>query len=349
MESKTILIVDDEEAVLSVLKDSLTVLGSDYRILTAQDGKNALEFLEKYRIDLIVTDYHLQGMSGLELLEMTHNIQPNMRVIFITAYGSDEVEEKVNRLKAFAYLTKPLDLDTFRSVVKQAFGDLDTSHPGVVIYTEDIKSQISQTLLYLKKATNANFAMLVDTFDNLYVTVGDIGKVHKETLSAYVNTSLVILEKTGDLLGDDHSSSSWLSRQGTVEDLFAGKVDRKRILIVLLNHLTRSQSDMDISKVFQTAAVRLGEIFVDSTRTEKKSLFGQGFNQAMQSELDKLFTDDFEVTFSTNDPEIPMRSDAPDSERFAMSYEEALAVGLILPTRENQAVVKKSASNLKGE
>ncbi len=104
MDTKTILIVDDEESVLVVLKNSLMKLGHEFRILTALDANTALKFMEKYQVDLLITDYRLQGMNGLELLEMVHNVQPNTRVIFITAYGSEKVEAEVKRLKTFAYL-----------------------------------------------------------------------------------------------------------------------------------------------------------------------------------------------------------------------------------------------------
>jgi len=68
MDTKTILIVDDEESVLVVLKNSLMKLGHEFRILTALDAATALKFMEKYQVDLLITDYHMQGMNGLELL-----------------------------------------------------------------------------------------------------------------------------------------------------------------------------------------------------------------------------------------------------------------------------------------
>ena len=335
MSTKTILIVDDEESVLYVLKNSLIKLGHEYRILTAQDGNSALRFFEKYQIDLVVTDYRMNGMNGLELLETIRNVQPSTCVIFITAFGSDEVEAEVSRLKVFAYLKKPLDLATFRSVVKQALGDLSTNRPGVVIHADDINFYITQTIQFLKKEINASCAMVVDIAENVYITVGEIDKMPKEQLVAFVNTALSILDKAGRLLDGETSPSVWLFREGVRDDLFAGRVDSNHLLIVLTSHDPQAQSKNQVVELIQRTVTSLQERLIEVTKNERERIFGQGFNQAVQTELDKLFTDDFELSFSQNNPIANADKLLAQPTQFTMSYEEALAVGLILPTEEN--------------
>lgn len=336
MDTKTILIVDDEESVLFVLKNSLVKLGPDYRILTANDGTSALQFFEKYRIDLVITDYRMKGINGLELLETIKNVQPSTRVIFITAFGSDEVEAEVNRLKAFAYLRKPLDLATFRSVVMQAFEDLTVNRPGVVIHTDDINFHITQALQFLKKAVNARCTMIVDTTENVYVTLGEIEKIRKETLVAFINTSLSILDKAGSMLDGEANASTWLFRRGTHEDLYAGRMDARHLLVVLAVHEAQSSKINQSTELIRKTAAFLESKFAEDAKKANDRIFGLGFNQAVQSELDKLFTDDFEVTVSREKPTSTVENSQPESTQFTMSYEEALSVGLILPTDENE-------------
>lgn len=341
MDVKTILLVDDEEAVLTVLKNSLMGLGQDYRILTAREGREALRYLEKYSVDLIITDYQMSGMNGLELLEMTHSLQPNTRVIFITAFGSDEVEAEVSRLKAFAYLNKPIDLGTFRAIVKQACGDLDISRPGVVIHNDNINSQITKILQSLKKTIDATCILLIDTFEGLYITLGNIERSKKEKLVTSINTALKILEKTGDILDDDACISSQLIRLGTHQDLFANKVDRRRILIVLTSHELDKKNRQAAEIIMKTASY-LGEKFQEARKVEQKWIVDPGFNQAIQTELDKIFSDDFETTLPGLNPESSNHKKNTDSTQFTMSYEEALAVGLILPNSQTGSQTEKT-------
>lgn len=347
MDVKTILIVDDEDAVLTVLKNSLTGLGQDYRILTAREGKEALQFLEKYRIDLIITDYRMSGMNGLELLEMTHHLQPNTRVIFITAFGSDEVEAEVSRLKAFAYLKKPIDLSTFRSIVKQAFGDLDISRPGVVIHKDSSNSQNTKILQSLKKTVDATCILLVDTYEGLYITLGDIERSKKEKLVTSINTALKILEKTDVVLDNDPCISNQLVRQGTHHDLFACRVDRRRIMIVLTRHEADEVKNKQTTEIVKKTASYLGEKINEAGKAEQKWIVDPGFNQAVQTELDKIFSDEFDAALSNQSPLSSVQKNMTVPSQFTMSYEEALAVGLILPNSQPESSTEHTGSTRK--
>jgi DNA-binding NtrC family response regulator len=109
----------------------------------------------QYQIDLAITDYRMNEMTGLELLELIHNVQPATKVIFITAFGSDELEAQVNNLNAFAYLKKPLDLNTFRSIVLQALGDLANNKMGLIIQDDDMNSYVENSLQLIKSKVSA--------------------------------------------------------------------------------------------------------------------------------------------------------------------------------------------------
>jgi CheY-like chemotaxis protein len=120
MAYKRILIIDDEEPVLTILKHSLKKLGPDYEVLTADNGFAALDKLQTQQFDLVVTDYNMEQINGLELIEAINHLQPAARVIMITAYGSDALEAEARRLQVYRYLTKPLEINDFRRVVREA-------------------------------------------------------------------------------------------------------------------------------------------------------------------------------------------------------------------------------------
>jgi DNA-binding NtrC family response regulator len=113
MTGKRILIVDDEVTILSVLKRSLEKLEAGYIVSTATDSRSALAQLGEARFDLVVTDYKMAGMDGLELLQEVRSLQPEARTILMTAYGSDRVRAEAHRLQTYRYMLKPFQIDEF--------------------------------------------------------------------------------------------------------------------------------------------------------------------------------------------------------------------------------------------
>ncbi len=109
MERASILIVEDEEAQRSLLGGLLKKEG--YSVEEAADGKTAVEKFRENTLDMALLDYKLPDTNGLSLLKQFKEINPEVEVVMITAFGS--IENAVDALKAGAteYLTKPIDLD----------------------------------------------------------------------------------------------------------------------------------------------------------------------------------------------------------------------------------------------
>ena len=109
MDRANILIVEDEETQRSLLKGLLTEEG--YSVKEAGDGKTAIERFKEETLDIALLDYKLPDTDGLSLLRQFKEINPEVEIIMITAYGS--IENAVSALKAGAseYLTKPIDLE----------------------------------------------------------------------------------------------------------------------------------------------------------------------------------------------------------------------------------------------
>ncbi len=117
MNKLSILLIDDEESILTSLKSFLLRRG--YNIYTANNGAKGLEIIKENTIDLVLTDYRMPEKNGLEVLEETKKINPNIDVVVITAFGN--IDEAVGIMKkgAYDYLTKPIDLDELESLIKR--------------------------------------------------------------------------------------------------------------------------------------------------------------------------------------------------------------------------------------
>ncbi len=102
-----ILLVDDDSSVRRVLQFKLQKQG--YAVVTAADGPQALDALKEQPFDLLLSDIRMPKMDGLELLENARTIQPNIKIILITAHATVTQAVQAVKLGAFDYITKPFD------------------------------------------------------------------------------------------------------------------------------------------------------------------------------------------------------------------------------------------------
>ena len=114
----TILYVDDEESNLRIFKNTFR---KQYNIITATSGAEALSLLDNQKIDLILTDQRMPGMSGVDFLKIAIEKYPELNRILITAYTDyDILQQAVNELKIFQYVEKPWKEEDIKSTIDSA-------------------------------------------------------------------------------------------------------------------------------------------------------------------------------------------------------------------------------------
>ena len=116
--SARILIVDDEPDLRTLYE--LTLLREGHKVEAAATVEEAMQMLKAHSFDLMITDMRLPDGLGLDLLRHLSQTQRREKAIVITAYGSAESAVESLKAGAFDYLTKPVDLKQFRSVVSTA-------------------------------------------------------------------------------------------------------------------------------------------------------------------------------------------------------------------------------------
>jgi two-component system, NtrC family, response regulator HydG len=114
----TILVVDDDREMSSILVEILTAAG--YRALSASSGADALALVRREHLDLVISDLRMVGMSGHQLQAEIKRLAPNLPVVIITAFGSIQTAVESMKLGAFDYITKPFSNDELLLVVSRA-------------------------------------------------------------------------------------------------------------------------------------------------------------------------------------------------------------------------------------
>lgn len=113
-----ILIVDDEPANLRALE---RLFRTDYDVLTASSGAQALQLLGQYDVAVLITDQRMPQMTGIELLKKTVPVRPRMVRILLTGYTDVEaLVEAINCGHVYRYIAKPWNNDDLKLTVKRA-------------------------------------------------------------------------------------------------------------------------------------------------------------------------------------------------------------------------------------
>jgi DNA-binding NtrC family response regulator len=115
----TIVIVDDEPDLLDLLKLILTEKTA-HKILTTTDPHQAIEWCKTYNADVLISDLRMPEMEGIELLKIIKQMDPNLPLILITAFGTIESAVEAMRHKAFDYITKPFRKEQILMTVDKA-------------------------------------------------------------------------------------------------------------------------------------------------------------------------------------------------------------------------------------
>lgn len=112
-----ILIIDDDEEMSSLLRDFLKDEG--YETDFANNGGAALRKMSQKPFDLVLTDYRMPGLTGLDILPEVKKLQPAASVMMLTAFGSEELHDRSLERGADAYLEKPIGFQELRSLIDE--------------------------------------------------------------------------------------------------------------------------------------------------------------------------------------------------------------------------------------
>ena len=139
-----ILVADDEKNMLWAIKAALKK--EDYDIITASDGKDAVEKFKENMPQLVILDLKMPRMDGMEALRQIKSISQKVSVIMITAHGSVDSAIEAMKIGALDYISKPFDVEELKITIKKAL-DVEKLKDTVDFLTGEIKSKEKQVII----------------------------------------------------------------------------------------------------------------------------------------------------------------------------------------------------------
>lgn len=371
MMPKQILIVDDEVSILEVLKSSLRKASEAYHVETATDGYLALEKLNQQKFDLVITDYKMVGINGLELLEAIRTIRPNTRVILMTAYGSESLQAEAHRLQAHRFLHKPLEISAFRKIVQESLLDVAINRPGVLILSENRYRQVAQILQRLQSDVGARCIFLVDASGQLITQTGDVQGFPIESIASLLGGGIATITEAGRALDGNEDTINLAYREGRSVNFYAINIGKHLLMVLIIDRSAYSSKLGAVWYYAQNAARELSETLGKDDLSTMEPLLAEDSIANLDKEFDKLLGLEDTLLAAPVEPPPPPNSPVPAppaaaqspqkpaihldertipvppiaSSKHLFSFEEAVKRGLIpaqIARQANQLVEKES-------
>lgn len=177
MNKPKILIVEDGESQRFVLKGFLVREG--YLVDEAENGAKALQCLKDHPFDVVLLDYKMPGMNGMEVLKEIKRINHAIDVVIISAYGNIEHAAEALEAGAFYYITKPVELDKLLIIlahISQGYSLIDSQRHKLHQRLADMDSGIDAANDQKQNDTGKTLSSILKNYlsiwpDNYFTTV----------------------------------------------------------------------------------------------------------------------------------------------------------------------------------
>lgn len=198
---RTILLVDDQRDILRLLRSTLdTLKNKDIKIFEAQSGEEALLESSRHKVDMLITDYKLPGMSGVELMHKVRARHVDVKVVYITGMTERKMREEMLNTGAYGIFDKPIPIADFLDAVERGLGLVQTIFPPENAASEtagENQARLSDLLANFRQDFNADAVFLLNERGLINARTGNLHDPSMEvslisTLMAIHNTALKV-------------------------------------------------------------------------------------------------------------------------------------------------------------
>ncbi len=251
MDKVRVLIVDDDKDILRMLEFNLQRLGEDYHIVSAKDTDEALQKIEEQWFDLVLTDYMMPGMTGVDLARAVHRLSPDTQIILMTAYASPKLRNTTDHIGFDGFLNKPFDMEQLRRLVEKTARQSKTEREARIGSKKTLKKEspveksavpkppsqsesVDQHLQNLKINSGVQAVLLVNAEGKLLKTAGQIVAKNVDDLAGNIAQSFLSTSKLSNLLENKETFKSSFY-EGDAYNIYVCHVNQTSLLAVIFD------------------------------------------------------------------------------------------------------------------
>ncbi len=224
MPSYRILIVEDQREVSRLLRSALETLEYDLVVAEIPSGEEAILDSSRNKVDLLVSDYRLPGMTGIELMRKVQKNNPGTKIILITGQTDPRIRRDIAEAGANAYFIKPVPIADFLDAVERHLGLVETILPPepIAVDDEEIELGLPDLLAGLRQELSANAVLLLNDTGRVLARAGAFpNDIDENTLIPPLLTIHSAGQKVGRLVGQLQLSNWHVFDGGQFELIFA--------------------------------------------------------------------------------------------------------------------------------
>ena len=242
-----ILLVDDQRDVLRLLHSALDSLKiKELEIVEAPSGEEALLEVVRRKVDLLVTDYLLPGMRGIELMHKMRIRYPDVRVVLISGVTDRRAREEMLNSGAVAIFEKPIPLADFLDIVERSLGLVRTIFPAETDARSEAKrARVSDLLANFRQDIKASAVFLLNDRGLVVARAGDL---HDSSLEVSLVSALNAIFSAGLKVAKSNRQESlnqYFVFRGGADDLILIPVDPSYALLLAGAGLANPETIME--------------------------------------------------------------------------------------------------------
>jgi CheY-like chemotaxis protein len=296
MPSYRILIVNDQHEVSRLLHSALDTLEDKLDIVEMPSGEQAILDSSHNSVDLLVCDYRLPGISGVELMQKVRQVHPDVKVILIAGKTDPRIRKEVSEAGANAFFIKPVPIADFLDSVERHLGLVKTILPPEPIVPGeevDIRLNLPDLMVNLRLELEAIAVLFLSDNGHILARAGDLPDKNEEVSLLSSLLSIYCAGQKVALLIGQKVDSNWYVFDGAQYDLIFAPVGMAHAMLVIGKGLADEAQVLKTVEIFSAARQKielaLGEISPDSPATHADPTISQeAVDQGMQ-EMAPLF------------------------------------------------------------
>ena len=169
-----ILLVDDQRDIVKLLHATLDTLEHEMEIIEAPSGEEAMLEASREKVDLLVADYRLPGMTGVELMHKVRTRYPHVHVILVTGLDEKKARDEILNAGAAAVFDKPISLKDFLDSVERCLGLSRTVMPEGVSVDDKQQHTLADLLANFRQDIKAQAVLLINDHGHVMARAGDL-------------------------------------------------------------------------------------------------------------------------------------------------------------------------------